>query len=273
MYDINSNYFEEKIRLVLEEGEKIGDIKTGTPDIFIPGKGKLYERQEKGKKVLYIGKDTNGWGDLSNRIKQYQAGNKESIIQEIMSVATQRIQNNEHINWWDNGRSQYWDFIFKLQNKILGVSEDESDISEQITQSFSWGNSYLLQTLNLPEDISDCPNYKKLQQLVNEGKANRNKVLEAMLELFDPDIVVILNWDEYITLLKESDRKKIEYIDCTWAEKDSKAKIKIEYYKLHGNKKERHVIWTYHPRAMAPRKGVDAWVEAIFEFMKEQQAI
>ena len=269
----DSTYFEEKIRLVLEEAENIGDIKAGTPDLFIPGKGKLYERQEKGKKVLYIGKDTNGWGDLENRIKAYQNGDKENIVKEIMSIATQRLQNNEHIDWWGKGKSQYWDFIFKLQNRILGLSENENNINEQITQSFAWGNSYLLQTLNLPEDISSCSNYKKLQQLANEDRSTRNKVLEAMLDLFNPDIIVILNWDEYITLLKESDREKIEYLEDGVVD-DNKRKVKIEYYKIGEDKNKRHVIWTYHPRAMDFCQGrVDAGVEAVFKFMKEQKVI
>lgn len=189
-----------------------------------------------------------------------------------MNIATQRLENEEHKGWWENGTSQYWDFIFRLQCKILDIDWNKNGINEQITQSFAWGNSYLLQTLNLGEDISNCPNYKKLQQLANEGKSTRNKVLAAMLDLFDPDIIIILNWDEYITLLKESDWEKTEYVNCELEIQADMKKIKIEHYKLKSINKD--VIWTYHPRAMVFYKGgIDTWVKAVYEFMKSQKII
>ena len=266
---MENNYFKEKIINVLEQGVKKGSEKIveKAPGIFIPGKGKLYDNMQD-KKVLYIGIDTNGWGEdkgqsLKRQIEEYKAGKKDQIVEEIMKAANDRLASNEHVEWYKEG-SQFWDFIFKMQAKLLNIPFEKENISEQITQSFAWGNSYLLQTINLEDEVKNSDEYAALLKIANEGEETRNLLFDAMDKMFDPDIIIILNWGEYMTFLDEEQREEVECTISINEKESSKRKLKVELYKV-GNKK---IVWTYHPRAMSFCGGVNQCVEKILKASK-----
>lgn len=255
---IKSTYYENLIKKVLDEAiaMDIKELPKETPSLFIPGKGKCYDKCE--KRVLYIGKDTNGWRDLMEDINTYKNSDaqKESVIDDIMQYASKALEANKPLNCWGGkGQSQYWDFVLEMQAKILGVEDKYSD---EVTQSFAWGNSSVLQNLHLIDELSNCEQYKKLRDIANEGKDDRNKVLNAMIDMFKPDIIIILNWDEYATFLSE-DAKKIAD-GCV-------GKIKWEYHEL----EDMCILWTYHPRGMITGGGVKSAVEGLYEVMCNYQ--
>lgn len=263
----------------------IDKINEGIPDIFIPGAGKLYEQAN--KKVLYIGKDTNGWYSIRNTTYKYgrEANEikKKKVLEEVIARASSALNNNEHLNeWWENGRSQFWDYIFKLQLHINNLDCEEKlnkewmEKNELLTQSFAWGNSRLFQQLNLNKDITDSDFYKKINEFVNMKNDKGRECFKNILEALQPDIIVILNWDEYEAFIGKY-TAKVSYKD-EFAEKNIDSdlckeqldKIKIEYYQLESGQ---HVFWTYHPRGTIYKGGVDVWVKAMFQFMKSRKVI
>lgn len=256
---IKSTYYENLIKKVLDEAimRDIKKIPKKTPSLFVPGKGKLYDSCK--KRVLYIGKDTNGWRDFKEDIDTYKNSNtkRETVVQDIMKYATEELGNNKPLNdWGGKGQSQYWDFIFEMQAKILGVTDKYSD---EVTQSFAWGNCSVLQNLNLSNELSKCKEYRQLRKIANEGKRDRDKVLNAMIDLFNPHIIIILNWDEYTTFAGENAKKIAD--GCV-------GKVKWEYHKL---EEDRCILWTYHPRGMITRGGVKATVEGLYQIISSYQ--
>lgn len=61
MDEIKLDKYNEIVRDVFDIGVKYNnnDIPNNMPSLFIPGHGSVYKFQD--KKILYIGKDTNGW--------------------------------------------------------------------------------------------------------------------------------------------------------------------------------------------------------------------
>lgn len=281
---------------IYQEADKFENnkINKGVPDIFIPGAGRLYDSMD--KKILYIGKDTNGWSKFKKNADTYgrekNEDKKQEILKDIILKSSEALNKNEHITWWEGGRSQFWDYIFRLQtyiNNINGTEElkfpsnETTDIKkewltnhEKVTQSFAWSNTQLLQELNIEENIKESDLYKRISELTYKKKEERAEVLKKIIEALNPDIIIILNWDEYIEFIGEY-KKKVNYCDKCIAEntdnysnEEQKYKIKIEYYQL---KDGRHVFWTYHPRAALNKGGVEIWVQAMFKFMKDEHVI
>lgn len=256
---IKSTYYESLIKKVLDEAITMDTkkIPEKTPSLFVPGKGRLYDDCD--KRVLYIGKDTNGWRDLKNDIDRYKNSDneREIVVQEIMQYASKELETNKPLNdWGGKGQSQYWDFILEMQAKILGAADKYSD---EVTQSFAWGNCSVLQNLNLSNELSKCEEYKKLRNIANEGKYDRSKVLNAMIDMFNPNMIIILNWDEYATFAGENAKKIAD--GCV-------EEIKWEYYEL---EEDRCILWTYHPRGMITRGGVRTAVEGLYQIMSSYQ--
>ena len=265
------------------------EIDPNIPDVFIPGVGKLYAYND--KRILYMGKDTNGWHSMKDSASTYgiekSEVKKQEILEGIVSRASNALDTNEHIEWWNGGKSQFWDYIFRLQAYINNLSEAEGyryesnetsklpkewlKENEKITQSFAWANTKLLQELNLDKCITESKFYKKMSNFTHKKEEERNEVFKLALEALKPDIIVILNWDEYLTFIGKYVDKGSYYDEYTGESADNQLnieQIKIEYYKLDSGQ---HVFWTYHPRGTVNRGGVELWVQAMFRYMKDKQ--
>lgn len=278
MKEIIYNKYKDIVREILDSGIKFKseDIPKDIPNVFIPGYGKDYNNQN--KKILYIGKDTNGWDCFRESLEMYRIkGNEDIVIRNIINRASDHIEAERHIEWWNNGKSQFWDFIFKLQMKInkIDIEKINKDFlcgNNKTTQGFAWGNCNILQQ-NIPKDIRKNIIYKEMRKIVDKEQIiseDRFKILQAMLESFNPDIIVILNWQEGISFIGEYIGEKKTYIDDISDNKKEDKNIKIEYYRL---KSGQRVFWTYHPRGMISRGGVNRWVNALYEFMKNEELV
>lgn len=274
----------------------IEDIKGNPdiPDIFIPGVGKLYTNSN--KKILYIGKDTNGWYSMKESASKYALEKneikKQELLEGIISRASNDLQLNKHVNeWWGDGKSKFWDYIFKLQMYINNLSNiEESNWSnnettelqkewlqenEEVTQNFAWANTKLLQELNLDKEKTESYLYKEVSKFVYKKKEERNEIFRLALEALQPDIIIILNWDEYLTFIGNSTKMGTYYDEYKGKGADNQAyieQVKIEYYKLDSGQ---DVFWTYHPQGTVyrDRGGVGIWVRAMFKFMKDKKVI
>lgn len=258
-----------------EDNDKIDEK---TPDIFIPGAGKSYEQTK--KKILYVGKDTNCWYDIKETTYRYsKEENKDQILEEIIFRSSSALEKNEHVkSWWENGTSQFWDYIFKLQASINNLNWEESmdvkwlEENEIVTQTFAWGNSRLFQQLNLDKGVTESDFYKKINGLVNTRAKESSECFNNMLKALQPDIIVILNWDEYESFIGKYVEKaeyKNEIVEGDVC-KEKSYKIKITHYELASGQ---HVFWTYHPRGTISRGGVNLWVKAMFKFMKDEKVL
>lgn len=277
MDKINFNKYKRIVKDVFDVGVKYSqeDIPINMPSVFIPGCGGMYKFQN--KKILYVGKDTNRWDDFKEDLKIYRDIDKrDGLIKDITNRATNRIEAGYHIKWWKGGTSGFWDFIFKLQTKINKlniekINEEALKNNDIITQSFAWGNCNIFQKL-VSDDIKNSSIYNEINNVINDKvtKKSRFKILKDMIDSFNPDIIIILNWKEDISFIGEYINKKTYIGDISKDIKKDK-KIKIEYYNL---KDGQHVFWTYHPTGIR-RCGekVDKWVDALYEFMKTEKVL
>lgn len=258
------------LETIYNEVNRIEDIdgNPDIPDIFVPGVGKLYTSAD--KKVLYIGKDTNGWYSMKESASKYALEKneikKQELLEKNISRASKDLQSNKHVTeWWGDGKSKFWDYIFKLQMYINNFSDiEESNCfsnettklrkewlveNEKVTQSFAWANTKLLQELNLQNDKTESYFYKKISEFVYKKEEERFEVFKLILEALQPDIIIILDFDEYTTFIGNSNKMGTYYDEYKGDGNDNQLyieKIKIEYYKLDSGQ---DVFWTYHPQA------------------------
>lgn len=275
MNEIIFDKYKGMIKEIFDVGMKYRkeDIPSNMPSIFIPGCGSRYKRQS--KKILYIGKDTNGWDNFYEDLNVYNNIEKrEDLIKEITNRATNRIENKFHIRWWRGGNSGFWDFIFKIQRKInkLDIEKIDKEVLENndiITQTFAWGNCNIFQKL-VSKDIKNSVIYNEINNIIEEKviQKSRFKILKYMLDSFNPDIIVIFNWKEDISFIGEYIDKSVyeEYLS-----QNTEKKLKIEYYHL---KNGQHLFWTYHPTWIKKSGGnIDYCVNRLYEFMKEENVL
>jgi hypothetical protein len=262
------------------------------PDIFVPGVGKSYSRAY--KKILFVGIDTNGWYSINESACKYKSETdvtkKRELLEGIISRASNDLKYNEHIDkWWGNGTSKFWDYIFKLQiyiNNFKVLEKGECFINgtsklrkewlegqKEVTQNFAWANTKLLQELNLDKNIMESYFYNKISEFVYKKKEDRFEVFKLMIESLQPDIIIILNWNEYLDFIGNYEETSTYHSECKVIDGHKelcKEMIKIEYYRLVSGQ---HVFWTYHPTATVFRGGVDIWVKSMYEFMKDKKVI
>lgn len=270
MDEINFDKYKGIVKDIFDIGVKYNqeDIPSNMPSVFIPGCGSMYKFQN--KKILYIGKDTNGWDNFKEDLKIYRDIDKrENLTKDITNRATNRIENGCHIKWWRGGTSGFWDFIFKLQTKINKldiekINEEALKSNDIITQSFAWGNCNIFQKL-VSDNIKDSSIYNEVNEKVTQE--SRFRILKYMIDSFKPDIIIILNWKEDVSFIGECINKKT-YVGDISKDIEKDKKVKIEYYHL---KDGQHVFWTYHPTGIR-RCGetIDKWVDALYEFMKQE---
>lgn len=273
MDEIKLDKYNEIVRAVFDIGVKYNndDIPNNMPSLFVPGHGSVYKFQD--KKILYLGKDTNGWDNFKEDLKLYRdIYKRDDLIKDVINRATNRIENGCHIKWWRGGTSGFWDFVFKLQSKINEVNIEKINLetlknNEIITQSFAWGNCNIFQKL-VSDDIKYSDIYNEIDEKITEKY--KFELLKYMINSFNPDIIVILNWKEDVAFIGEYNNKKT-YIDDISKDIEKDKKIKIEYYHLSGGQ---HVFWTYHPTGIR-RCGdsVARWVDALYEFMKIEKVL
>ena len=174
MDEIKLDKYNEIVRAVFDIGVKYNndDIPNNMPSLFVPGHGSVYEFQD--KKILYLGKDTNGWDNFKEDLKLYRdIYKRDDLIKDVTNRATNRIEDGCHIKWLRGGASGFWDFVFKLQSKINEVNIEKINLetlkkNEIITQNFAMGNCNIFQKL-----LSDNIKYSDIYNEIDEKKTQK----------------------------------------------------------------------------------------------------
>ena len=183
-------------------------------------------------KVFYCGRDTYYWlneGLLSKDIiLSYLSRNASVITPEVMT-------NN-------NNLSNFWTFVSQL-HLYLRTGEIADDLTQlspeqtQIIREVGYGN---LHSIELKQSLVNEGTWEDINPSEYNLLVQKSKSLDKLkyiLEAYEPDIVFILSWENYMEFFNGLGYENI----ASWYEEDLRSVFTIKGYHT-------KVIWTSHPR-------------------------
>ena len=206
---------------------------------FFPLFGNLYSKSK--TKILIMGIETKGWGNMNNFICQSKYQPEKSIFRHLNS-----FRNLDFLKWGNNFGRSFWDFNFKFLANFHELTEwkhVKAGINKEVAQSFAWGNCNSLEHFNVTARQKNAK-YEDWKLLKERSKRIDN--FKYPLETLKPNLVLILNWKVSDNWIMENDENSTK----------EKIDIYIVYYYLPRFKS--HVIKTAHPTYLSNnKKGVD----------------
>lgn len=226
------------------------------PEPFLPLYGEDYFNSE--IKIMIVGIETRKWGDMSEFLEEANTSSGTAVLRNFKSY-----RNLDFLKWGNNFGRSFWDFNFKFLANFHEIENWKSIKKGQrkdIAKSFVWGNYNSLEDFK----VTAKKNGAKFTdwQIVKE----KSKIFDSskhLLEVFEPNIILVLNWGMEDKWLRESDSNlKKEVIDQY-----------LVYYYL--PKYNTHVIKTAHPTSLSNNRNIDydKFNKQITEILKEKMAV
>lgn len=231
----NVEYFKPLLQQFISKNRNLYE-ESGYPyGIFIPYTLPNYVNAP--VKILYAGRDTYYWTDKSVMMNCYDNNRLEDYFAESqLNITVEKSLN------WKNSAGAFWSFVDKLHlfvrtGKICDLT-NLSDKEIEILKEIGYGNINCMEvnkTLfkNEGRDRADF-DIDKLSLLRRESRVFDN--IEHILKAYNPDFIVILNWedrDDYFGNIKFKWHEDL-YIDK-----------KRAVYTLEGY--DTKIIWGSHP--------------------------
>ena len=228
-------YYFEPLRQFLSEVAPLGDF--GYPyGIFLSHP--LPEYDKAAKKIFYVGRDTNGWGDYYEMMELYHQGKLMEYLDNQWPTSAEEMMG------WGN-RMAFWTVVFKLHiylnhGVLLPRLQDYSEEQKKCLIGLGFGN------MNCVEIKASLQREKVWKDIEEEKywpfkeKSRRFDRLKDILDLYNPDYIFLFTWSDdsdymqNVNLIEDPSMRE-EYWRCVYS---------IEGYKT-------KLIWTSHPTYFA----------------------
>lgn len=194
MSDLRSRYDEHFSKRVESFVQTVGEINaTGVPEAHLPLYGTGYE--ESLLKIGFIGVDTNGWGDKTTFMNAFIEAVKSDPKKAIHRYE-EDFNELQFTGWTNNFGTAFWDMAFRLLAGLYDIPDWKTlkrREPENILRSFFWANA------NSVELYRDTPSKNKVPKDVwrrlKDASEKHLDSFETLIEVFLPDVVVIMNWE------------------------------------------------------------------------------
>ena len=179
-------FYAEPLRQFLSEVDPLGDF--GYPyGIFLSHP--LPEYDKAAKKIFYVGRDTNGWGNYYKMMELYHQGKLMEYLDNQWPTSAEEMMR------WGN-RMAFWTVVFKLQiylnhGVLLHRLQDYSEEQKKCLLGLGFGNMNCveikasLQRENVWKDIEE-EKYWPFKE--NSRRFDR---LKDILDLYNPDYIFL----------------------------------------------------------------------------------
>ena len=224
-----SGFIAENKSLILESGYPYG--------LFIPYVFPKYYSSP--IKIFYIGRDTYYWIPKDEMLNSFVEDNLNSYFDKNSSAV-----NTEKTFEWGNGSGSFWGFVNKLHlyirtNELKDLNNlEENDI--EILKEVGYGNVNCMELnktlLNNEGRSAEDFDWDKLWLLRMKSKMFDS--VAHIINAYQPDIVVILNWMKNPSSFIE----ELNYVKQEDLYKDSISAVYLS------DKVKTKVIWSSHPR-------------------------
>jgi hypothetical protein len=193
-------------------------------------------------KVFYVGQDTYYWIPLRDLLKFYRSGDVAAYIKENNSwLSVENISKAA-----GNNPNHFWTFVRRLHLQLKGESSSSNVVAltqkqKAMLEELGWGN---LNSIEKPSTLRNEGLWGDLDQEAYwniKNDSRRLDTLKCLLDVFQPDIVFILNWDDG----KEEDAFK--GLSVTWNKSEFIEDL-VATYKVKGYRAK--IIWTRHPGSL-----------------------
>jgi len=190
-------------------------------------------------KVFYVGQDTLGWIPLQEMLTYFENNDIEGYILENNAWFSPESISKET----KNNPGLFWTFVRRLHLRLKGEPSgvDINTLTERqkaLIKDWGWGN---LNSIEKPTTLRNEGVWDKIDQAAYWKLKNASRGLDAIkhtLDVFGPNLLFILNWDD----AKEEDA--FSGLKVEW-QKDDYVEDLIATYSVEGYQTK--IIWTVHP--------------------------
>lgn len=162
---------------------------SGIPEPHLPYWGPLYEAAP--LRVGVIGRDTRGWGDMTEFIECVRADSQAALARH-----RDELDGLAFTGWTNNFGKTFWDTTMKILAAMHGVNDWKLLKKRQDTtplRSFFWAN------VNTIERFEVCPRDNGVPwetwRKVKDSSEKHLDSFQGILDVFRPHIVFLMNWD------------------------------------------------------------------------------
>jgi hypothetical protein len=162
---------------------------SGIPEPHIPHWGSLYESAS--LKIGIVGRDTRSWGDMPAFMDAVKNDPREALFR-----GKEDFDSLVFTGWTNNFGTTFWDTAIKILAALHGVSDWKRLKLQEITEplkSFFWAN------VNSVERFEVSPRANKVPwdtwYKVKKASEHHLDSFRALLDIFQPHVVFLLNWD------------------------------------------------------------------------------
>jgi hypothetical protein len=188
MKSLTERYLEYYTPLIQEFIQKvellpIPDIQ-GMPEPFLPLFGKDYENSA--QRLIFIGQDTRGWGDLRSYIEAEKANPGINLWGRINGFQDRLFTH------WGSTRHTFWGFAMMLMASLHGSKNwglMKAGAMIEVLNSIAWGN------VNAVELFSSTPSKRQVEENFWEAVRGAGKHLdrfEHVWQTLRPRVVIAL---------------------------------------------------------------------------------
>lgn len=158
------------------------------PEPFFPVFGKNYERSA--FRLVIIGQDTRGWGDLLDFLDREKATPGISLRNGLAE-----FQDEEHpFTGWGNTRHHFWGFAMMLLAALHGKEQwgmMKQGAMNEVLDSFAWGNCNALELYQSSPSRMSPPVPRDYWDAVRKAGARFDR-LRHIEETLKPQAVIVL---------------------------------------------------------------------------------
>jgi hypothetical protein len=162
---------------------------SGIPEPHLPFWGSLYEAAP--LRVGVIGRDTRGWGDMTEFIECVRADSQAALARH-----REELDGLAFTGWTNNFGKTFWDTTMKILAAMHDVNDWKLLKKRQDTtplRSFFWAN------VNTIERFEVCPRDNGVPwetwRKVKDSSEKHLDSFKGILDVFRPHMVFLMNWD------------------------------------------------------------------------------
>jgi hypothetical protein len=162
---------------------------SGIPEPHLPLWGRSYE--DSPTRIGIIGRDTRHWGDMNDFVQAVNVNPKDAIHRN-----KEEFDLLEFTGWTNNFGTTFWDTSMKILAEMHGISdwkrlkrrEEELPLSR-----FFWANVNSVERF----EVSPQENHVLWEtwRKVKDASERYLDSFKALLEMFKPDVVFLMNWE------------------------------------------------------------------------------
>lgn len=162
---------------------------SGIPAPHLPYWGQLYESAP--LRIGVIGRDTRGWGDMSQFIESVRRDPQTAIQHH-----REQLDKFSFTSWTNNFGKTFWDTSLKLLAAMHDV-EDWKRLKrrqeEAPLRSFFWANVNSIERFEVSPRDNGVP--WETWRKVKDASERHLDSFQGILDVFRPHIVFLMNWD------------------------------------------------------------------------------